>query len=199
MAKSNKIKIGLYFGTFNPIHSGHLIIANHMVEHSDLDEIWLVVTPHNPFKNKSSLLDNHHRFEMVYKATENYSKIKPSDVEFKLPQPNYTIYTLVHLTDLYPDKEFSLIMGEDNLKSFHKWKNFETILEHHQIYVYPRISDGNPDIPLVNHKKINKIEAPVVQISSTMIRNGIKSGKNIQPLLSKEVWEYIDEMNFYRK
>ena len=90
-------------------------------------------------------------------------------------------------------------MGEDNLKSFHKWKNFETILEHHQIYVYPRISDGNPDIPLVNHKKINKIEAPVVQISSTMIRNGIKSGKNIQPLLSKEVWEYIDEMNFYRK
>ncbi|CAI8158355.1 MAG: Nicotinate-nucleotide adenylyltransferase [Polaribacter sp. SA4-10] len=199
MAKSNKIKIGLYFGTFNPIHSGHLIIANHMVEHSDLDEIWLVVTPHNPFKNKSSLLDNHHRFEMVYKATENYSKIKPSDVEFKLPQPNYTIYTLAHLTDLYPDKEFSLIMGEDNLKSFHKWKNFETILEHHQIYVYPRISDGNPDIPLVNHKKINKIEAPVVQISSTMIRNGIKSGKNIQPLLSKEVWEYIDEMNFYRK
>ena len=110
MAKSNKIKIGLYFGTFNPIHSGHLIIANHMVEHSDLDEIWLVVTPHNPFKNKSSLLDNHHRFEMVYKATENYSKIKPSDVEFKLPQPNYTIYTLAHLTDLYPDKEFSLIM-----------------------------------------------------------------------------------------
>ena len=199
MAKSNKIKIGLYFGTFNPIHSGHLIIANHMVEHSDLDEIWLVVTPHNPFKNKSSLLDNHHRFEMVYKATENYSKIKPSNVEFKLPQPNYTIYTLAHLTDLYPDKEFSLIMGEDNLKSFHKWKNFETILEHHQIYVYPRISDGNPDIPLVNHKKINKIEAPVVQISSTMIRNGIKSGKNIQPLLSKEVWEYIDEMNFYRK
>ena len=199
MAKSNKIKIGLYFGTFNPIHSGHLIIANHMVEHSDLDEIWLVVTPHNPFKNKSSLLDNHHRFEMVYKATENYSKIKPSDVEFKLPQPNYTIYTLAHLTDLYPDKEFSLIMGEDNLKSFHKWKNFETILEHHQIYVYPRISDGNPDIPLVIHKKINKIEAPVVQISSTMIRNGIKSGKNIQPLLSKEVWEYIDEMNFYRK
>jgi len=199
MAKSNKIKIGLYFGTFNPIHSGHLIIANHMVEHSDLDEIWLVVTPHNPFKNKSSLLDNHHRFEMVYKATENYSKIKPSDVEFKLPQPNYTIYTLAHLTDLYPDKEFSLIMGEDNLKSFHKWKNFETILEHHQIYVYPRISDGNPDILLVNHKKINKIEAPVVQISSTMIRNGIKSGKNIQPLLSKEVWEYIDEMNFYRK
>ena len=199
MAKSNKIKIGLYFGTFNPIHSGHLIIANHMVEHSDLDEIWLVVTPHNPFKNKSSLLDNHHRFEMVCKATENYSKIKPSDVEFKLPQPNYTIYTLAHLTDLYPDKEFSLIMGEDNLKSFHKWKNFETILEHHEIYVYPRISDGNPDIPLVNHKKINKIEAPVVQISSTMIRNGIKSGKNIQPLLSKEVWEYIDEMNFYRK
>ncbi|ARV15650.1 nicotinate (nicotinamide) nucleotide adenylyltransferase [Polaribacter sp. SA4-12] len=192
-------KIGLYFGTFNPIHIGHLIIANHMVEHSDLNEIWMVVTPHNPFKKKSSLLDNNHRFEMVYRATENYSKIKPSDIEFKLPQPNYTVYTLAHISDIYPDKEFCLIMGEDNLKNLHKWKNYETILEHHHIYVYPRISEGKVETQFDKHPKIHKVDAPIVQISSTIIRNGIKDQKNIQPLLSKEVWEYVDEMNFYRK
>ncbi|KGL62268.1 nicotinate (nicotinamide) nucleotide adenylyltransferase [Polaribacter sp. Hel1_85] len=193
------MKVGLYFGTFNPIHIGHLIIANHMVEYSDLDEIWMVVTPHNPFKKKSSLLDNYHRFEMVYRATENYPKIKPSDIEFKLPQPNYTVYTLAHISEVYPDKEFCLIMGEDNLKSLHKWKNYETILEHHHIYVYPRIAEGTIDHQFKNHSKIHKVDAPIVQISSTMIRNGIKYKKNIQPLLSKEVWEYVDEMNFYRK
>lgn len=192
-------KIGLYFGTFNPIHIGHLIIANHMVENSDLDEIWMVVTPHNPFKKKSSLLENHHRFELVYKATENYPNIKASDIEFKLPQPNYTAHTLAHISDRYSDKEFCLIMGEDNLKSFHKWKNFETILEHHQLYVYPRISDGVLETTLDSHPKIQKVEAPIIQISATMIRNGIKEGKNIRPMLTKEVWNYIDEMNFYRK
>jgi len=193
------MKIGLYFGTFNPIHVGHLIIANHMVENSDLDEIWMVVTPHNPFKKKSSLLDNHHRLELVYKATEEYPNIKPSNIEFKLPQPNYTSYTLAHISDLYKDKDFSLIMGEDNLKSFHKWKNFETILEHHKIYVYPRISEGITATQFDEHPKIHKIAAPIVQVSSTMIRNGIKDGKNIKPMLTKEVWSYIDEMNFYRK
>lgn len=193
------MKIGLYFGTFNPIHVGHLIIANHMVENSDLDEIWMVVTPLNPFKKKSSLLDNHHRLELVYKATEEYTKIKPSNIEFKLPQPNYTVHTLAHISDLYKDKEFCLIMGEDNLKSFHKWKNFETILEHHNIYVYPRISEGKTATQFDEHLKIHRIAAPIVQVSSTMIRNGIKDGKNIKPMLTKEVWSYIDEMNFYRK
>ena len=193
------MKIGLYFGTFNPIHVGHLIIANHMLENSDLDEIWMVVTPLNPFKKKSSLLDNHHRLELVYKATEEYTKIKPSNIEFKLPQPNYTVHTLAHISDLYKDKQFCLIMGEDNLKSFHKWKNFETILEHHKIYVYPRISKGIIATQFDEHPKIHKIAAPIVQVSSTMIRNGIKDGKNIKPMLTKEVWSYIDEMNFYRK
>ena len=192
-------KIGLYFGTFNPIHVGHLIIANHMVEHSDLDEIWMVVTPHNPFKKKSSLLENHHRLELVYRATEDYSKIKPSDIEFKLPQPNYTVHTLAHISDIHPDKEFCLIMGEDNLKSFHKWKNFETILDLYHIYVYPRISEGKTENQFENHTKIHKVDAPIVEISSTMIRNEIKNKKNIKPLLTKEVWEYIDEMNFYKK
>ncbi|TVZ56263.1 nicotinate-nucleotide adenylyltransferase [Lutibacter sp. Hel_I_33_5] len=191
--------IGLYFGTFNPIHIGHLIIANHMVENSDLDEIWMVVTPHNPFKKKSSLLDNNHRLQMVDIATENYPKIKASDIEFKLPQPNYTVHTLAHISDKYPNNTFSLIMGEDNLKSLHKWKNYDVILEHHHIYVYPRISDGTIETQFDNHPKIHKVKAPIVEISSTMIRNGIKAKKNIQPLLSSEVWNYVDEMNFYKK
>ena len=192
-------KVGLYFGTFNPIHVGHLIIANHMVENSDLDEVWMVVTPHNPFKKKSSLLENHHRFELVYRATENYEKLKPSDIEFKLPQPNYTVHTLAHISDTYQDKDFCLIMGEDNLKSFHKWKNYETILEHHHIYVYPRISDGVVEHQFKDHPKIHKVDAPIIELSSTMIRNGIKNKKNIKPLLTNEVWQYIDEMNFYKK
>ena len=193
------MKIGLYFGTFNPIHVGHLIIANHMIEYSDLDEIWMVVTPHNPFKKKSSLLENHHRFELVYRATENYPKIKPSDIEFKLPQPNYTVHTLAHISEIHPDKEFCLIMGEDNLKSFHKWKNYEAILDDYHIYVYPRIADGTVDHQFKNHSKIHKVDAPIVQISSTMIRNGIKNKKNVMPMLTNEVWQYIDEMNFYKK
>ncbi len=191
--------IGLYFGTFNPIHVGHLIIANHMVEYSDLDEIWMVVTPHNPFKKKSSLLDNHHRLEMVYKATQAYEKIIPSDIEFNLPQPNYTINTLVHLSEKFPKHQFNLIMGEDNLKSLHKWKNYEAILEDYQVYVYPRISEGNTITALINHPKIQKVDAPIIQVSSTMIRNAVKEGKNVGPLLAKEVWQYIDEMNFYKK
>ncbi len=193
------MKIGLYFGTFNPIHVGHLIIANYMVEYSDLDEIWMVVTPHNPHKKKSSLLDNHHRFELVYEATKDYQKIKPSDIEFKLSQPNYTVNTLVHISEKYPQHEFSLIMGEDNLKSFHKWKNFQTILEHHHIYVYPRISEGSVKTQFDKSNKVHRIEAPLIQISSTHIRNGIKEGKNVEPMLPSSVWKYIDEMNFYRK
>jgi len=191
--------VGLYFGTFNPIHIGHLIIANHMVENSDLDEIWMVVTPHNPFKKKSTLLNNHHRLEMVYRATEDYDKISPSDIEFKLPQPNYTVHTLAHISEKFPTHQFSLIMGEDNLKSLHKWKNYETILEHHNIYVYPRISEGKVETQFDNHPKIHKVAAPIIEISSTMIRNAIKDKKNSRPLLTDAVWKYVDEMNFYRK
>lgn len=190
--------IGLYFGTFNPIHIGHLAIANHMVEHSDLDEIWMVVTPHNPFKKKSSLLNNHHRLEMVYKATESYPKINPSDIEFKLEQPNYTVNTLAHLEEKYPGKQFSLIMGADNLKSLHKWKNYEVILENYQVYVYPRISEGTIPDQFKNHPKITKVAAPIMEISSTFIRKSIKDNKNCKPLLPNTVWEYIDTMNFYK-
>lgn len=192
------MKIGLYFGTFNPIHIGHLTIANHLAEHSDLDKIWFVVTPHSPFKKKSSLLDNRQRFEMVYRATKDYDKLEPSDIEFDLPQPNYTINTLTYLQEKYPKYEFSLIMGEDNLKSFHKWKNFELILEHHDIYVYPRISEGKIETQFENHSKIHKVNAPIMELSSTFIRASIKDGKNVRPMLPENVWEYLDEMNFFR-
>lgn len=192
-------KVGLFFGTFNPIHIGHLIIANHLVEFSDLDEVWFVITPQSPFKTKQSLLEDHHRYQMVYEAVQDYDKLKPSKIEFDLPQPNYTINTLVHLVEKYGEShQFSLIMGEDNLKSFHKWKNYETILEHHFIYVYPRISEGIIEHQFQGHPKIKKVDAPIMEISSTFIRKSHKAGKNIKPLLPPEVWTYMDEMNFYR-
>ena len=192
-------KVGLFFGTFNPIHVGHLIIANHIAEYSDLDEVWLVVTPLSPFKKKQSLLDNNHRLQMVDRATEDYPKLKPSTIEFDLPQPNYTINTLVYLQEKYPNYIFSLIMGEDNLKGFHKWKNYEMILKNHSIYVYPRISDGKIETQFDNHPKIKHIDSPIMEISSTFIRKSIKEGKNIKPLLPDNVWQYLDEMNFYKK
>ena len=192
------MKIGLYFGTFNPIHVGHLTIANHMAEYSDLDQVWFVVTPHSPFKKKNSLLDNNHRFQMVDRAVEDYSKLRASDIEFKLPQPNYTINTLTYLEEKYPDYEFALIMGEDNLKNFHKWKNYELILERHHIYVYPRISKEKVETRFDNHPKIHFLDSPIMQLSSTFIRNAIKEGKNIRPMLPEHVWSYLDEMNFYK-
>jgi nicotinate-nucleotide adenylyltransferase len=192
------MQIGLYFGTFNPVHIGHLIIANHLVEYSNLDEVWMVVTPHNPFKTKSTLLDDYHRLQMVFLATESYDKIKPSDIEFKLPQPNYTVNTLAHLKDKYPQHQFSLIMGEDNLKSLHKWKNYEYLLENHPIYVYPRVSSSE-ETAVVSGAQIHKIDAPVIEISSTFIRQSIKEGKNTKPLLSEKVFEYISHNLFYKK
>lgn len=192
-------KVGLFFGTFNPIHIGHLVIANHLVEFSDLDEVWFVITPQSPFKTKQSLLDDHHRYQMVYEAVQEYPKLKPSKIEFDLPQPNYTINTLAHLDENYgDDHQFSLIMGEDNLKSFHKWKNYETILEHYSIYVYPRISEGKIEHRFEGHPKITNVNAPIMEISSTFIRREHKKGKNIRPLLPDTVWKYMDEMNFYR-
>ena len=193
------MKIGLYFGTFNPVHIGHTILANHMLHYTDMDEVWMVVTPHNPHKKKSTLLDNHHRLEMVYKATEQFEDIHPTDIEFKLKQPNYTVDTLVHISEKFPNNEFVLIMGEDNLRTFHKWKNYEVILEHYEVYVYPRIGDkiiGENN--LKNHNKIHFVEAPIVEISSTFIRQSIKNNKSVKHLLLPEVCEYIDLMNFYK-
>ena len=192
------MKIGLYFGSFNPIHIGHLVIANHMAEYSDLDQIWFVVTPLSPFKKKSSLLDNYQRLEMVHLATEDYDKLQPSAIEFSLKQPNFTIDTLTYLHEKFPKNEFALIMGEDNLKGFHKWKNYELILQHHNIYVYPRLSEGKVESQFNNHPKIIKVDAPIMELSSTFIRKSIKDGKNVKPMLPHHVWDYVDEMNFYR-
>ena len=191
-------KIGLFFGTFNPVHIGHLILANHLLQYSELEEIWLVVTPHNPLKKKSSLLNDHHRYDMVWLLCEDYPGLRPSDIEFKLPQPNYTSTTLAHLEEKFPDYEFSLIMGEDNLKSFPKWKNYNVILERHELLVYPRYSQGVVEKIFEDHPRITRIDAPRIEISSTFIRKAIKEGKDVRPLLPEKVWDHIDKMNFYR-
>jgi len=191
--------IGLFFGSFNPIHIGHLIIANYMVEHSNLNEVWFVVTPHNPHKKKKNLLNNFQRMTMVRLAVENYTKLKASNIEFDLPQPNYTINTLTVLKEKYPDLQFSIIMGLDNLASFHKWKNYEAILNYYNVYVYPRITNKNVNEQFLNHPKIHFIKAPIIELSATQIRADIKNNKNIRPLLPPEVFTYLDEMNFYKK
>jgi nicotinate-nucleotide adenylyltransferase len=193
-----KKKTGLFFGTFNPIHIGHLNIANYMAEFSDLDEVWLVVTPHNPLKKKRTLLDNHHRLAMVRVAVEDFPKLKASNVEFGLAQPNYTINTLVYLEEQFPDRTFALIMGQDNLNNISKWKNYEQLLENYWLYVYPRIGHSNTKGKFNDHPHVKLVDAPIMELSATFIRKAIKEGKNIRPMLPEPVWVYLDEMNFYR-
>ena len=192
------MKVGLFFGTFNPIHIGHLIIANYMAEFSDLDEVWFVITPMSPFKKKQTLLENYHRLAIANIAVENFPKLKTSDIEFKLPQPNYTINTLVNLVEKYPQNQFCLTMGEDNLKGFQKWKNYEAIIQNYELYVYPRISEGKTATQFINHPKVHSVKAPIVQVSSTFIRKSILEKKDISAMLPQNVWKYIDEMNFYK-
>lgn len=200
------MRIGLYFGTYNPIHIGHLIIANHMAERDDMDQVWLVVTPQNPLKSNSNLLADYHRLALVKIAIDDNFNLRASDVEFNLPKPSYTVDTLAHLREQYPDHQFALIMGEDNLRTFHKWKNYEVILERHQIYVYPRpitLAELNNEVAptksqIHDHKNVIVTDSPMMQISSTIIRNNIQKGQSIQYLVTDPVRQYIDEMNFYR-
>lgn len=191
------MKVGLFFGSFNPIHIGHLIIANYIIEYSDLTNIWFIVTPQNPFKQKSTLLKDHHRLEMVNLAIEKYPDFRSSNIEFSLPKPSYTIDTLVVLKEKYPSYDFVLLMGEDNLTTFHKWKNYDQILKYHSILVYPRMDSIQKEIA-ISHPNIHKISAPIIEISSTLIRSMIKENKNVRPMLPPEVFHYIDGSNLYK-
>lgn len=192
-------KVGLFFGSFNPIHIGHLILANYIIENTDMDELWFVVSPQNPFKDKKSLLKDHNRLDMVQLAVKNYPKLRASNVEFSLPIPSYTIDTLAYLHEKYPEYSFSLIMGEDNLKGLKKWKNSETLIKNYQIIVYPRIAtEGEKPAENVEHENISIVKAPIIELSATEIRKMIKEGKNVRPMLPPEVFEYLDGSNFYQ-
>lgn len=188
--------IGLFFGSFNPIHTGHLIIANYMASFTGLKEVWLVVSPHNPLKLKNGLANMYDRLEMAKLATENAPQIKVSDIEFKLPQPSYTIDTLTYLHEKYPEKEFVLIMGADNLASFKKWKNYEVLLQNYKIYVYPR--PGADIKEWEGHPSIIFTATPEMEISSTFIRRALKEKKNVQFFLPDHVLEFIAQKNMYR-
>lgn len=192
------MKVGLFFGTFNPIHIGHLIIANHIQQNTDLEEVWFIVTPRSPFKKKDTLANDNNRYFLVNKAIEAYPHLRASNIEFNLPQPNYTAHTLAILREKYPNHTFSLIMGEDNLSGLHKWKNAKFLVNAYDIYVYPRIhKDVAP--PQISTNRIFKIEnAPIIEISATSIRNGIKEGKNVRPLLPESVFTDIERTGLYR-
>ena len=192
------MKIALFFGSFNPIHIGHLILANYIVEHTDLDELWFVVSPQNPLKSKKSLLHDHDRYDMVEMAIKNYPKMRVSDIEFSMPKPSYTIDSLTYLHERYPEYTFELIMGEDNLASLPKWKNYETLIKNHQIIVYPRVLTQGTDKEVITHKNICKINAPIIELSATEIRKMIREKKNVRPMLPPEVFEYIDTKGFYQ-
>ncbi|MCX8525164.1 nicotinate (nicotinamide) nucleotide adenylyltransferase [Chryseobacterium formosus] len=192
-------KIGLFFGSFNPIHIGHLILANYILENSDMNELWFVVSPQNPFKEKKSLLNDHNRLEMVELAIKNYPEMRASNIEFSLPTPSYTIDTLTYLKEKHPDYSFSLIMGEDNLENLHKWKNSDLLVKNHHIIVYPRVfNDDKKESEYLKHENISLIKAPVIELSATEIRNMIKQGKNVRPMIPPEVFEYLDGSSFYK-
>lgn len=192
-------KIGLFFGSFNPIHIGHLILANYILENSDMEELWFVVSPQNPFKNKKTLLNDHNRLDMVQAALKNYPKMRASNIEFSLPKPSYTIDTLTYLREKFPDYSFALIMGEDNLGTLEKWKNADQLMKNYQIIVYPRKHEEEKhDSQYIQHENITLVSAPVIELSATDIRNMIKLGKNVRPMLPPEVFDYLDGSSFYR-
>ena len=190
------MKIGLFFGSFNPIHIGHMIIANVMVENTDLIKVWFVVSPQNPLKPSKGLLHEFDRYDLVKAAIADNFKLEVSDVEFHLPKPSYTIHTLAHLTEKHPGKEFKLILGEDNLENFPKWKNYEQILQQYGLYVYPRPNITHSE--LKNHPHVTMIDAPLLDISATYIRNCVKNNKSIRYLVPEGVDQVIRSKQFYR-
>lgn len=205
------MNIGLFFGTFNPVHVGHLIIANYMANSGKLDQVWLVVSPHNPLKNKKTLLADHHRLQLVRLAIDDNPRLRASEIEFSLSQPNYTVHTLAHLKEKHRDYRFSLILGEDNLRTLNKWYNYEYILENHQVFVYPRnltVQEAEAENlktdpaffqEVKTHRNITFCEdTPVMRISSSYIREAIHQKKDVRYLLTEPVFSYVDEMNFYK-
>ena len=189
-------KIGLFFGSFNPIHLGHMIIANIMAENADLNKVWFVVSPQNPFKPSKGLLHEFDRYDMVKAAIADHYKLEVSDVEFNLPKPSYTIHTLAYLTEKFPGRDFKVIIGEDNLENFAKWKNHEQILDQFGLYVYPRPHVTNSE--LKRHSNVKMIEAPLLDISATYIRNCIKNNKSIRYLVPEPVEQMIRLKHFYK-
>jgi nicotinate-nucleotide adenylyltransferase len=189
-------KVGLFFGSFNPVHVGHMIIANYMVTNANMDEVWMIVSPHNPLKDKASLANDHDRIHLVNLAIGDNLKIKASNVEFSLPKPSYTIDTISYLSEKYPHLDFYLLMGGDNLSTLHKWKNYEQILSNYKIIVYNR---PNYDLgKLRDHKNVIIAQAPLLDISASYIRECIKERKSIQYLVPDEVYKYLSISSMYR-
>ena len=191
-------KVGLFFGSFNPIHIGHLILANYILENSDMNELWFVVSPQNPLKDKKSLLNDRTRLDMVERAITHYPGMRASNIEFSLPKPSYTIDTIAYLKEKHPEYTFALIMGEDNLESLPKWKNFETLINQNQIIVYPRLYKKETSSTPIEHDNISLINAPVIELSATEIRRMIKENRNVRPMLPPEVFEFIDGSSIYK-
>ncbi|WP_020532406.1 nicotinate (nicotinamide) nucleotide adenylyltransferase [Flexithrix dorotheae] len=191
------MKIGLFFGSFNPIHIGHLIIANSVVEYANLDQVWFVVSPQNPFKKSSNLLHEQDRLIMVRQAIADNPKMNVTDIEFGMPKPSYTIDTLTYLTDKYPKHDFKLIIGEDNLKNFPKWKNAEMILQHYGLLVYPRM---NAEVSgLEDHPNVQFFDAPQIDISATFIRRMIRENKSVKYLVHEDVEALIKLKKFFQE
>jgi nicotinate-nucleotide adenylyltransferase len=190
------MNIGLYFGSFNPIHHGHLIIANHILNNAPLDQVWFIVSPQNPLKPAAGLLNEFHRLYLVQLAVENETKLKASDIEFRLPKPSYTVDTLAYLKEKYPQNKFSVIMGSDSFQNLPRWKNYEHILQHYPIYVYKR-----PGFEVTNppaNAEIVQVEAPLLEISATHIRKAVKEGRSIRYLVPEKVLEEIERNGYYR-
>ena len=194
---SDKAKTGLFFGSFNPIHTGHQILAEYMVEYAGLKEVWFVVSPQNPLKEKKSLLADYHRLAMVNIAVEDDARLRSCNIEFKMPQPSYTIDTLTYLSEKHPERHFVLIGGMDILPSFHKWKNYEELLKQYDIYIYNRPNYEAGEYK--DHPSIKFYNAPLLEISASFIRESIRAGKDMKYMLPPRVYEYIREMHFYEK
>lgn len=189
-------KIGLFFGSFNPVHNGHLMLANYLVEYAGLDSLWFVVSPQNPLKDKKSLLRDHHRRDMLEMAVKNDTRFEVCDIEFYMPKPSYTIDTLVRLTERYPNTDFYLVCGMDNLASFRKWKNYQVILDNYHLLVYPRKGYDGGD--LIHHESVHIVEAPEIEISSTFIRKAVSENKDVRYFMPEKSYKYMIDMNFYK-